>query len=224
LAPLQTVGHPPADGGIVYTEETMKGTTRAVLITLAVLILLVVIVFGAFRNAYNGMVEREEAVNAAWAQVENQYQRRFDLIPNLVETVRGFAAQEQETLTAVTEARSRAGGVMQMDESLLDDPAAFERFQEAQAGLGSALQRLLVVTENYPVLQSNENFLALQDQLEGTENRIAVERMRFNEAAQRYNVYIRQFPRVVIANMTGFDEKAYFSAATGADEAPQVQF
>lgn len=202
----------------------MKGTTRAVLITLAVLVLLVVIAFGAFRNAYNGMVELEESVNAAWAQVENQYQRRFDLIPNLVETVRGFADQERETLTAVTEARSRAGGVMQMDDSLLDDPAAFERFQEAQAGLGSALQRLLVVTENYPVLQSNENFLALQDQLEGTENRIAVERMRFNEAAQRYNVYIRQFPRVIIANMTGFDEKAYFTAVTGADEAPQVEF
>jgi len=202
----------------------MKGTTRAVLITLAVLVLLVVIAFGAFRNAYNGMVELEESVNAAWAQVENQYQRRFDLIPNLVETVRGFAEQERETLTAVTEARSRAGGVMQMDDSFLDDPAAFERFQEAQAGLGSALQRLLVVTENYPVLQSNENFLALQDQLEGTENRIAVERMRFNEAAQRYNVYIRQFPRVIIANMTGFDEKAYFTAVTGADEAPQVEF
>ncbi|MFP4152379.1 MAG: LemA family protein [Alkalispirochaeta sp.] len=202
----------------------MKGTTRAVLITLAVLVLLVVIIFGAFRNAYNGMVELEESVNAAWSQVENQYQRRYDLIPNLVETVRGFADQERETLTAVTEARSRAGGVMEMDESLLEDPAAFERFQEAQAGLGSALQRLLVVTEDYPELRSNENFLALQDQLEGTENRIAVERRRFNEAAQRYNVYIRQFPRVIIANMSGFDPKAYFAATTGADEAPQVEF
>ncbi|MFP4211195.1 MAG: LemA family protein [Alkalispirochaeta sp.] len=202
----------------------MKGTTRAVLITLAVLVLLVVIIFGAFRNAYNGMVELEESVNAAWSQVENQYQRRYDLIPNLVETVRGFADQERETLTAVTEARSRAGGVMEMDESLLEGPAAFERFQEAQAGLGSALQRLLVVTEDYPELRSNENFLALQDQLEGTENRIAVERRRFNEAAQRYNVYIRQFPRVIIANMSGFDPKAYFAATTGADEAPQVEF
>jgi LemA protein len=177
-----------------------------------------------FRSHYNAMVELDESVSSAWAQVENQYQRRLDLIPNLVETVRGFANQEQETLRAVTEARSRAGGVMQMDESLLDDPEAFERFQEAQDGLGSALQRLLVVTENYPQLQSNQNFLTLQDQLEGTENRIAVERRRFNEAARGYNTSIRQFPRVIIANMTGFETREYFSATAGAENAPQVDF
>jgi len=202
----------------------MNKALRNTLIVIAVIVVLVLIVYAGFTSSYNGMVNREEGVNAAWAQVENQYQRRFDLIPNLVETVRGYATQEQETLTAVTEARSRAGGVMQMDESLLDNPEAFARFQQAQSELGSALQRLLVVTEKYPDLKSNQNFLTLQDQLEGTENRIAVERRRFNEAAQSYNTYIRQFPRMIIANMTGFESKQYFSAQTGAESAPQVQF
>lgn len=173
---------------------------------------------------YNRMVTLDENVEAAWAQVQNQYQRRFDLIPNLVETVKGFAAQEQETLTAVTEARSRAGGVMNMDSSLLDDPEAFARFQEAQSGLGAALQRLLVITENYPDLKSNQNFLALQDQLEGTENRISVERRRFNEAVQAYNSYIRRFPRMIVANITGFEKKSYFSADADAETAPKVDF
>ncbi len=173
---------------------------------------------------YNRMVTLEEAVTASWAQVENVYQRRMDLIPNLVETVKGYAAQEKDTLTAVTEARSRAGGVMQVDENLLNDPAAFERFQQAQDGLGSALQRLLVVTENYPDLKSNQDLLALQDQLEGTENRIAVERMRFNEAVQNYNSTIRRFPQMIIARMTGFEPKPYFQASSGADTAPEVKF
>lgn len=202
----------------------MNKGLRTGLIVLGVIFILLLIFYSSFRSTYNSMVSMDESVKAAWAQVENQYQRRYDLIPNLVETVKGFANQEQETLTAVTEARSRAGGVMQMDESLLEDPEAFARFQEAQAGLGSALQRLLMITENYPDLKSNQNFLALQDQLEGTENRIAVERQRFNEAARNYNTYIRQFPRVIIANMTGFQQKAYFSAAEGADSAPQVSF
>lgn len=197
---------------------------KAVLIVLAILAAIMVALFSSFRGNYNRMVELDEGVNAAWAQVENQYQRRMDLIPNLVETVRGFANQEQETLTAVTEARSRAGGVMQMDESLLDNPEAFARFEQAQQELGGALQRLLVVTENYPQLRSNENFLTLQDQLEGTENRIAVERRRFNEAARAYNTFIRQFPRVIIANISGFEPRAYFEAAAGADEAPAVNF
>ena len=202
----------------------MNRTTKTVLAVLAVLAIIVIGIFSSFRSTYNRMVDLEEGVNAAWAQVENQYQRRLDLIPNLVETVRGFANQEQETFTAVTEARSRAGGVMQMDESLLQDPEAFQRFQEAQQGLGSALQRLLMVTENYPELRSNQNFLALQDQLEGTENRIAVERRRFNESARTYNTYIRQFPRVIIANMVGFEPRQYFEATSGADSAPAVDF
>jgi LemA protein len=207
-----------------YLERTMNKTTKTVLIVLAVLAVIVIGIFSSFRSSYNRMVELDEGVSAAWAQVENQYQRRLDLIPNLVETVRGFANQEQETLTAVTEARSRAGGVMQMDESLLDNPEAFERFEQAQSQLGSALQRLLVVTENYPELRSNQNFLTLQDQLEGTENRIAVERRRFNESARGYNTYIRQFPRVIIANMTGFEPREYFEAAAGAEAAPEVDF
>ncbi|ORC33871.1 LemA family protein [Marispirochaeta aestuarii] len=202
----------------------MSKGLRTGLIVLGVIFVLLFLMYSSFRSTYNSMVSMDESVKAAWAQVENQYQRRYDLIPNLVETVKGFANQEQETLTAVTEARSRAGGVMQMDESLLEDPEAFARFQEAQAGLGSALQRLLMITENYPDLKSNQNFLALQDQLEGTENRIAVERQRFNETARSYNTYIRQFPRVIIANMMGFREKAYFSATEGASSAPQVSF
>ena len=173
---------------------------------------------------YNRMVTLQEGVDSAWAQVQNVYQRRLDLIPNLVETVKGYAKQEQETLRAVTEARSRAGGTMQVDENLLNDPAAFERFQKAQNSLGSALQRLLVITENYPDLKSNQNFLALQSQLEGTENRITVERGRFNEAVRNYNTAIRRFPRVMYARRMGFEPRPYFEATAGAETAPQVKF
>jgi len=173
---------------------------------------------------YNTMVAMEEQVEASWSQVENQYQRRMDLIPNLVSTVKGYAEFEQETLTAVTDARSRAGGVMEVSDEVLQDPEAFERFQQAQGELSSALQRLLVVTENYPDLKANENFLALQDQLEGTENRISVARMDFNEAVRSYNTLIKQFPTFLIANMAGFEEKPYFESASGAETAPKVEF
>ena len=173
---------------------------------------------------YNRMVSLDEGVSAAWAQVENVYQRRMDLIPNLVETVKGYAAQEQDTFTALAEARSRAGGVLEVDENLLNSPEAFARFQQAQDGLGAALQRLLVVTENYPDLKSNQNFLALQDQLEGTENRIAVERRRFNEAVRSYNTVIRRFPQMIFARMAGFESKPYFEASPGAESAPAVEF
>ena len=173
---------------------------------------------------YNRMVSLDEGVSAAWAQVENVYQRRMDLIPNLVETVKGYAAQERDTFTALAEARSRAGGVLEVDENLLNSPEAFARFQQAQDGLGAALQRLLVVTENYPDLKSNQNFLALQDQLEGTENRIAVERRRFNEAVRTYNTVIRRFPQMIFARMAGFESKPYFEASPGAESAPAVEF
>lgn len=173
---------------------------------------------------YNRMVTLEEGVTSAWAQVENVYQRRMDLIPNLVETVKGYAEHEQETLTALTEARSRAGGVMNIDENLLNNPEAFARFQQAQNGLGAALQRLLVVTENYPDMKANQNFLALQDQLEGTENRITVERKRFNDVVRSYNTYIRRFPQMITARITGFETKTYFEAADGAETAPKVEF
>ena len=173
---------------------------------------------------YNRMVTLSEEVNASWAQVQNVYQRRMDLIPNLVETVKGYASHEEETLTAVIEARSKVGGVMNVSDEVLQDPEAFERFQQAQGELSGALQRLMVVSEQYPDLKANQNFLALQDQLEGTENRIAVERQRFIEAVKEYNTYIQHFPQVFIANLTGFEKKASFQASDAAQSAPQVEF
>ena len=202
----------------------MPGKSYRWLIPVVVIIVLIFIAISSFSGTYNKMVQLEESVKASWSQVENVYQRRMDLIPNLVATVKGYASHESETLTAVTEARSRVGGVINVSDDVLKDPAAFQRFQQAQGELSSALQRLMVVSEQYPDLKANENFLALQDQLEGTENRIAVERKRFNEEAQGYNTYIKQFPRMMIANMSGFDEIPYFQANEGADTAPTVSF
>ena len=158
-----------------------------ILITVAIILVVVVAGFKFFAGTYNTMVEMEEGVLSQWAQVENQYQRRLDLVPNLVATVKGYASHESEVFTQVAEARSQAGGVMQLSSDVLDDPDALAKFQQAQNSLGGALQRLLSVTENYPQLQANQNFMALQDELEGTENRIATERMRFNETVQEYN-------------------------------------
>jgi LemA protein len=190
-----------------------------------VLVLIAVVVVAAIfvAGAYNGFVKQEEGVKTAWSQVENVYQRRADLIPNLVETVKGVANFEKETYTAVTEARSRVGQIKVTPE-MLNDPNAFAQFQKAQGELGSAISRLLVVAENYPQLKANQNFLELQSQLEGTENRIAVERRSYNEVAQRYNTAVRTFPRNFVASLFGFKQKAYFEAAPGADKAPQVKF
>jgi LemA protein len=171
----------------------------------------------------NSLVSQEENVNSAWAQVENQYQRRADLIPNLVNTVRGAADFESETLTEVIEARSRATSV-NIDASDLNNPQAFQQFQEAQSQLSGALSRLLVTVERYPELKANQNFRDLQAQLEGTENRIATERRRFNQAAQAYNTKVRRFPASLIASIAGFDQKQYFQADEGAQEAPTVDF
>lgn len=171
----------------------------------------------------NSLVSQEENVNSAWAQVENQYQRRADLIPNLVNTVRGAADFESETLTEVIEARSRATSV-NINASDLNNPQAFQQFQEAQSQLSGALSRLLVTVERYPELKANQNFRDLQAQLEGTENRISTERMRFNQAAQAYNTKVRRFPASLIASIAGFDEKEYFQADEGAQEAPTVDF
>lgn len=168
------------------------------------------------------MVEKQEAVTAQWAQVENVYQRRSDLIPNLVSTVKGYADFEQETLTAVIEARSKATSV-NIDASKLD-ASSIQKFQAAQDGLSSALSKLMVVVERYPELKANQNFLELQSQLEGTENRIAVERRKFNETAQAYNTYIRKFPNNMIAGMFDFEKSDYFEADEGADKAPKVEF
>ncbi len=202
---------------------TKKAKTGC-LIAAAVAILLIIIVISSLVGSYNNMVKLDEGVKEKWSQVENVYQRRYDLIPNLVETVKGYAKHEQETFTQVTEARAKAGGTFNISEQVLNDPAMFQKFQQAQAGLSGALQRLMVVVEKYPELKANQNFLALQDQLEGTENRITVERKRFNEAARYYNTYIKQFPKMILANMFGFKEKQYFKSMEGAEEAPKVEF
>lgn len=168
------------------------------------------------------MVSKEEAVAAQWSQVENVYQRRADLIPNLVNTVKGYAAHEKETLEAVITARSKATSTTINPENLT--PQTLQQFQQAQSGLSSALSRLMVVVEKYPDLKANQNFRDLQAQLEGTENRIAVERRKFNEVSQDYNTYIRKFPKNIVANIFGFEKKEYFKAQSGAEKAPEVQF
>ena len=174
-------------------------------------------------GTYNSLVTSEERVNGAWGQVENQYQRRADLIPNLVNTVKGYAAHEQQVLTQVVEARARATQIT-ISPEMLDDPEAFRRFEEAQAQLSQSLGRLIAVAENYPDLKANQNFLALQSQLEGTENRISVERRRFNEVVQSYNTEVRRFPASIYAGIFGFRQKAYFRSAPGSEQAPEVKF
>lgn len=171
---------------------------------------------------YNSMVEKEEAVNTAWSNVENQYQRRADLIPNLVNTVKGYASHEQETLESVVNARSKATQITLNADELT--PEKLKAYQAAQGEVGSALSRLLAVTENYPELKANKNFQELQAQLEGTENRISVERRNFNQVTQDYNTYIRKFPNNLFAGMFGFDKKPYFEAEAGSQKAPEVKF
>ena len=189
--------------------------------------ILICVVLGALGVAmgYNGLVRANEAVNEAWSQVQNVYQRRLDLIPNLVETVKGYAEHEKSTFLAVTEARSKVSQVTQtITPQTLNDPASFQKFQEAQEAMGGALSRLLLIVERYPELKANENFLALQTQLEGTENRIAVERRRFNEVVRAYNIRIKQFPLNILAGAFNFDPKPYFEAREGAENAPAVRF
>jgi LemA protein len=189
-------------------------------------IIVVIFAFSMYayvKSTYNSFVTLDESINQTWAQVQNQYQRRYDLIPNLVETVKGYAEHEKETLTAVTEARSRVGGMTQIQANDLT-PEKLQQIQQAQAGLSGALQRLMVVVERYPDLKANQNFIRLQDELAGTENRVAIERQRFNEAVQGYNRQIRQFPANMLANMFGFTQKPYFEAAQGAEQAPKVEF
>lgn len=195
---------------------------KKTLIIIAVIALVLVIFYSFFKNTYNNMVKLGEQVDAQWAQVENVYQRRADLIPNLVNTVKGFASQEQEVLIGVVEARAKATSINLNADNLT--PENLQSFQEAQAGLSSALARLMVVVEQYPELKSNQNFLELQSQLEGTENRIAVERMKFNETTREYNSFVKSFPQNLLAGMFGFEAKPYFEAKEGASEAPKVEF
>lgn len=190
------------------------------------LLYILLIVAGALSlsscSGYNKMVEKQEAVTSQWGNVQNAYQRRADLIPNLVNTVKGYAAHEQETFTQVTEARSRATQTNINPENLTTE--SLQEYQQAQNQLSQALGRLLLIQENYPELKANQNFLALQDELAGTENRISVERNRFNQLAQDYNSYIRKFPQVIYAKWFKFESKAYFEALPEAQTAPQVQF
>jgi len=190
---------------------------------LAIIIIAVVMLGFSAWGTYNNMVTLKVSVDTAWAQVENVYQRRTDLIPNLVATVKGYASHEKEVFESVAESRSQVGSI-KITPEMLNNPAEFQKFQQAQSGLTSALSRLLAVAENYPELKANQNFLELQSQLEGTENRIAVERKRFNEAAQQYNTKIMQFPTNLFARMFGFAQRPFFQSAPGSDKAPTVDF
>lgn len=200
----------------------MKKGLLITIVVVAVLAIIGMMTYGWFKNSYNDMVVLDESVTAKWAQVENVYQRRADLIPNLVNTVKGYADFEKETLTGVIEARAKATSV-NVDAGNLT-PEKLAAFQSAQDGLSSALSRLMVVVERYPELKANQSFLELQAQLEGTENRIAVERKKFNETTQQFNTYIKLFPKNMLANLYGFQAKPYFQAQAGSENAPEVQF
>ena len=192
------------------------------LIILIIVGLIIVWAIASTVGSYNSIITKNEAVKSQWAQVENVYQRRADLIPNLVNTVKGYAEHEKSTFTAVVEARAKATQT-KIDANYLD-AAAIQKFQAAQEGLSSALSKLMVVVEKYPDLKANQNFLELQAQLESTENRISVERMKFNEVTQDYNAYIQKFPTNLFAGMFGFSQKDYFKATVGAEKAPEVKF
>ena len=189
--------------------------------TIIIIVIIAVVAIWAV-TGYNGLVKSDEAVSTAWSNVENQYQRRADLIPNLVNTVKGYASHEKETLDAVVSARARATQVTVNADELT--PEKLQEYQKAQGEVGAALGRLLAVTEAYPDLKANQNFMELQAQLEGTENRITVERRNFNEVAKSYNTSIRTFPRNLLAGMFGFEKRPYFEAQEGTEKAPVVQF
>ncbi|HOJ52856.1 MAG TPA: LemA family protein [Syntrophales bacterium] len=191
----------------------MSKGKKALIIALVVLAVLIFSLYGFVKGTYNRFVVLDEGVKSAWAQVENQLQRRYDLIPNLVETVKGYAKQERDVLVEVTNARAKVGGAQTVPDKI-----------RANNELTSALSRLLVVVERYPELKSNQNFLRLQDELAGTENRIAVERRRYNEAVQAYNIAIRSFPANILAGMFGFEKATFFEAPPAAKEAPKVKF
>ena len=191
-------------------------------IVIGIIVIILIGIFTWFKGSYNQMVSRSEGVSSQWSNVENQYQRRLDLIPNLVNTVKGYDEHEQNTLTQVVEARAKATQ-MRINFDQLDEKT-IQQFNSMQGELSSALSRLMAISEQYPNLKANENFRDLQAQLEGTENRIAVERRKFNEDVKTYNAYIRSFPKNIIANMFGFTVKPYFEAAAGAEKAPEVKF
>lgn len=192
--------------------------------SLIAVVVLAIGIFGYTISVNNKLIQKDEDVSTAWAEIQNQYQRRMDLIPNLVSTVKGYAAHESDVLSSVTEARSKVAGQINVSDEVLNDPDAFAKYQQAQDQLGSALSRLLSVTESYPDLKANENFLSLQDELAGTENRIAVARKRYNEVVSDYNVSIRKFPASIIAKNKGYEIKQKFQASAEAQTAPVVSF
>jgi len=195
---------------------------KKTLIIVGIIVLVIVLFYSFFKGTYNTMVTNSEQVDSQWAQVQNVYQRRSDLIPNLVSTVKGFAQQEKDVFIGVTEARAKATSVNIDAANLTPDKMA--QFQQAQEGLSGALGRLMVVVEKYPEIKSNQNFLELQSQLEGTENRITVERQKFNDITKVYNTYVKSFPNNMLAGMFGFVAKPYFEAAKGSEVAPKVEF
>ena len=195
---------------------------KKTLIIIGAIVLILIIIGSSLTGTYNKIVTTNEGVGAAWSQVENQYQRRADLIPNLVNTVKGYATHEKETLQGVIEARAKATQVQINVDDLNEESIA--KYQKAQAGLSSALGRLMAISENYPNLKANDNFMQLQAQLEGTENSISTERKRYNDVVKAYNTYIRTFPRNILAGMFGFTPKGYFKADAGAEKAPEVKF
>jgi LemA protein len=199
-----------------------KGLIIALAVVGSIILLGIMVITWGVRT-YNGIVALDESVNGAWSQVQNQYQRRFDLIPNLVETVKGYATHEKETLENVTNARAKVGQMV-ISPEVLKNPQSFQMFEKAQGELSSALTRLMAVSENYPNLKANENFLQLQAQLEGTENRISVERKRFNEVVQVYNTRIKTIPTSFVAGFGGFAPRPYFQSVAGAEAAPKVKF
>jgi LemA protein len=196
---------------------------RAFLITAGTILGVGLLTLLIYMGAYNGLVSRQENVNEKWSQVQNNYQRRADLIPNLVNTVKGVSAFEKDTLTAVVEARAKVG-TMQVNRETLNNPEQFKKFEQAQGELSSALSRLMVIVEKYPELKATANFSELQAQLEGTENRITVSRRDFNESVKEYNTTVRRFPTSVVAGLSNFQVKNYFEATTGAEKPPEVKF
>lgn len=205
-------------------SEKNSNSSFKIVAVIAVIAIIAGLFYKFTVGTYNKIVDLDENVSSAWSQVENQYQRRLDLIPNLVNSVKGYAKHEEELFTSIAEARSKAGGIVNIDSSIVDDPQKFAEYQKIQGELSAGLQRLMAVSENYPELKANQNFLALQDELAGTENRIATERKRFNDAAKAYNTCIRKFPESLVAERKGFEKKTYFEAEAAASKAPVVQF
>ncbi len=200
----------------------MSNSSKKILIVVAAILVVAFAVYRFFVGNYNSIVGYDESVEAAWAQVQNQYQRRVDLIPNLVSTVKGYASHEKDTFVQVTQARAAAESMA--GAGVPKDAAEMEKIQAAQNSLTAGVRNLLVVAENYPELKADQNFLALQDQLEGTENRIAVARQDYNKAVQKYNTFIRRFPQSIVANQHGFEKRPQFAASQEAQSAPKVEF